>query len=53
MLTQPLMLPQGQRAHCTGNCQHSHDEPAGSAVQGGVEMRVGWGGGQKLIVNPE
>lgn len=49
MLPQPLMLPRGHRVHCTGNCQHSHDEPAGPVVQGGVEMR--WG--PKLIVNAE
>lgn len=48
MLPQPLMLPQGQRAHCTGNCQHSHDEPAGSVVQGGVETRGRGGGAAKI-----
>lgn len=49
MLPQPLMLPRGRRVHCTGNCQHSHDEPAGPVVRGGVEMR--WG--PKLIVSAE
>lgn len=39
MLPQPLMLPQGPSVYRTGNCQHSHDEPADSVVQRGVEMR--------------
>lgn len=43
MLPQPLMLPRGLSVHRTGNCQHSHDEPADSVVQGGVEMRGGGG----------
>lgn len=51
MLPQPLMLPQGLSVYCSGNCQHSHDEPADSVVRGGVEMRGA--GGQKLIVNAE
>lgn len=41
MLPQPLMLPQGLSVYRTGNCQHSHDEPAHSVVQRGVEMREG------------
>lgn len=41
------MLPHSHRVHRTGNCQHSHDEPADSVVRGGVEMRGG-GGGAKI-----
>lgn len=45
MLPQRLMLPQGLSVYHAGNCQHSHDEPADSVVQRGVEMR---GGGAEI-----